>query len=268
MKKLTLFCLACMVAFLSSAADSAPKRGRLCLTFDDCHWNGWVAAMPIFEKYNAKASFFPHSALSAGALKCMKKLHDAGHTVGPHTVHHRMATDYVKKNGFEAFWNDEVAPQMKAYASVGIVPEALAFPNNASNPEINAQLVSRGIKRLRGGLPKARPHDPKGLKRSGLVPFEKLDAMYMSEAAVATNHLMRGVGIGTYYNTDIDDLVKGIRRAAANNETMVLYSHDISKKPSGIGMKTEWLEAILKAASEEGMAIVGFDDLPDFAAKK
>jgi hypothetical protein len=60
----------------------------------------------------------------------------------------------------------------------------------------------------------------------------------------------------------VDDLLKGIRRAASNNETMVLYSHDIQKKPSGIGMKTEWLEAILKAASEEGMAIVGFNDLP------
>lgn len=262
MKKTIITFFVCLVTIVSMAAKDVQKRGRLCLTFDDCHWGGWVAVMPIFEKYNAKASFFPHSALSAGALKCMKKLSDAGHTVGPHTVHHCKATDYVKKKGFEAFWNDEVAPQMKAYASVGIVPKAMAYPNNASNPEIDAQLVKRGIKRLRGGLHKARPHDPKGLKRATLVPFEKLDAMYMTEEAVATNHLMRGVGIGTFYNTDIDDLVKGIRRAAANNETMVLYSHDIQKKPSGIGMKTEWLEAILKAASEEGMAIVGFNDLP------
>lgn len=264
MKKTMQILFVVLAAFvvLNSHADAVQKRGRLCLTFDDCHWNGWVAVMPIFEKYNAKASFFPHSALSAGALKCMKKLSDAGHTVGPHTVHHRKATDYVKQKGFDAFWNDEVAPQMKAYASVGIVPKAMAYPNNASNPEIDAQLVKRGIKRLRGGLPKARPHDPKGLKRDTLVPFEKLEAMYMSEEAVATNHLMRGVGIGTFYNTDINDLVKGIRRAASNNETMVLYSHDIQKKPSGIGMKTEWLETILKTAREEGMAIVGFNDLP------
>lgn len=261
MKKIALLFVLCLSS-LAALAQGPSKRGRLCLTFDDCHWNSWVAVMPIFEKYNAKASFFPHSALSAGALKALKKLHDAGHTVGLHTVHHRKATDYVKQKGFDAFWDDELAPQMKAYASVGIVPTAMAYPNNASNPEIDAQLVKRGIKRLRGGLSKARPHDPKGLKRDALVPFEKLDAMYMSEEAVATCNLMRGVGIGPFYNTDIDDLVKGIRRAAANNETMVLYSHDIQKSPTGIGMKTEWLEAILKAASEEGMDIVGFNDLP------
>lgn len=262
MKK-SLFALAVLAASLVMAAPAGKAgRGTLLLTFDDRHWARWVKVMPLFEKYNAKASFFPHGNLGPYQLKELKKLHDAGHTVGPHTVNHRIASKEVKKRGFDAYWNDEVEPQMKAFASVGIKPVAMAYPNNASSAATVEGFVKRGITRQRGGVPGARPHDPKGKKRDTLVSFEKLDGMYMNETDVATNALMRGVGIGPYYNTDIEDLKKGIRRAAANNETMILYSHDIADKPTGIGMKTVWLEEILKTASAEGMAIIGFNDLP------
>jgi peptidoglycan/xylan/chitin deacetylase (PgdA/CDA1 family) len=218
--------------------------------------------MPLFAKYGARASFFPNGRLDSDALKALRRLYDAGHTVGPHTVHHRNATDVVSKAGFDAYWEKEVEPQMSAFASVGIRPRAMAYPNNRHSAVSDACFVARGITRLRAGVPNSRPYDPKGLKRASLVPFPKLHAMYLTPEYVRTNAVMPGVGIGAAYQTDIEDFCAGLRHAAARNETVVVFSHDICAKPNAISMKTEWLERILKTAAEEGMTVCGFDDLP------
>lgn len=241
------------------------RRGRLCLTFDDRNWPRWVAAMSLFAKWDARVSFFASGRLDVSALADLKRLYDAGHTVGPHTVNHLDAPDVVAGSGFDAYWEKEVAPQMAAFASVGIVPRSMAYPNNRHSAESDAGFVARGITRLRAGVPRSRPYDPKGLRRASLVPFPELDAMYLAEQAVRTNAVMPGVGIGAAYQTDIDDLCAGLRRAASRNETVVFFSHDISGNPNPISMKTEWLERILETAAEEGMSIVGFDDLPPLA---
>ena len=238
-------------------------RGTLCLTFDDRSFANWVAAAPLFAKYGARASFFANGTLDANALAALKFLYDAGHTVGPHTLRHLNAPDVVAKEGFDSYWEREVAPQMKAFASVGIKPRAMAYPNNRRSDASDAGFVARGIIRLRAGVPGSRPYDPKGLKRGSLVPFPELDAMYMSKENVRTNALMRAVGIGGAYATDIDDLCAGLRRAAGRGETVVFFSHDISEKPNIISMRIEWLEKILATAAEEGMSVVGFDDLPE-----
>lgn len=237
-------------------------RGRLCLTFDDRNWPRWVAAMPIFAKYGARASFFPDGRLNAEALAAVKLLYDAGHTVGPHTVKHRNAPAYVAEHGFDEYWKKEVQPQMADFASAGIRPRSMAYPNNRHSAETDAGFVARGIERLRAGVPGSRPYDPKGLKRETLVPFPELDAMYLTEEYVRTNAVMPGVGIGSAYNTDIDDFCAGLRRAAARNETVVVFSHDIAPEANAISMKTGWLKRILETASREKMTISGFDDLP------
>ena len=237
-------------------------RGTLCLTFDDRNWERWTAVMPIFEKYGARASFFPNGNLGAVALSSLKRLYDAGHTIGVHTVRHRNAPDAVAVAGFDAYWEKEVAPQMAALASAGIVSRSMAYPNNRRSDATDAAFAARGITRLRAGVAGARPYDPKGEKRLSLVPFPKLDAMYHDAETVRTNGLMRGVGVGSAYGTDIDDLCAGLRRAASRGETVVFFSHDIAERPNGISMRIDWLEKILATAKAEGMSVLGFDDLP------
>lgn len=264
------FSLALLAFFCSVDAAARPKaegakengRGRLCLTFDDRNWDRWVKAMPIFKKYSARASFFPNGNLNGEALSALKKLHDAGHTVGPHTLNHLNAPEVVARKGFDVYWKEQVAPQLSALAEVGIAPRSMAYPNNRHDEISDAGFVRYGITRLRAGVKNSRPYDPKGLKVKSLVPFTKLDAMYLTEDYVRTNALMPGVGIGPAYQTDIDDLCAGIRLAASRNATIIFFSHDIADNPNAISMKTSWLERILKTASEAGMAIVGFDDLP------
>ena len=45
-----------ILAAVALAAASANARGILCLTFDDSHFDDWEAVLPLFEKYNARAT--------------------------------------------------------------------------------------------------------------------------------------------------------------------------------------------------------------------
>ena len=70
--------------------------GILCLTFDDAYWENWEKALPVFVKYGAKASFFTSGDINAEALASLKKIDEAGHTVGCHSCRHRGAPEFFK----------------------------------------------------------------------------------------------------------------------------------------------------------------------------
>ena len=259
MKRCALSLFAAIAAFASAvAAEPARTNGVLCLTFDDPNWERWVKAIPLFEKYGAHASFFPNGTLGARALECLKMLHDRGHTVGPHTKRHADAPPYFEKHGGEAYWLNEVKPQMDEFASVGIVPRSMAYPNNRRTDETDEFLAKKGFRHFRSGCP-ARPFDKDGTKRAGLKPLAEIDYAFVKRSDLGRLH--RGVGIGEVYNTEIDDICAGIRRAAKRGEAVVFYSHDISPDAKGINMKTSWLERMLETAKSEGMDILGLDDL-------
>ena len=47
-----------------SIGNISGTNGVLCLTFDDRHFDSWTNAIPMFRKYNAKVTFYPHGNLS------------------------------------------------------------------------------------------------------------------------------------------------------------------------------------------------------------
>ena len=232
-----------------------PKHGILCLTFDDPNWERWEAAMPLFEKYGARASFFPSGALDDRALASLKKLHDAGHAVGPHTLHHADGPQIAAEKGVEAFWTAEVKPQMDAFAKAGLRPKALAYPNNRHTPELDADLQKRGFVRFRCG---AEGKDW-GPNRFGLK-HATAESAYAPAPDFGSMTAMKGIGVGEYYKTDIDDLLTAIDRIAERNECLTFYSHDIRPDAKGVNMKTEWLEKILARAAEKGVEFRTLED--------
>jgi len=226
----------------------AEARGILCLTFDDRNWERWEATMPLFAKYKVHASFFPNGPLDAKALASLKKLHDAGHAVGPHTVHHADADKFVSEHGFEAFWEQEVKPQVDAYATVGITPKVMAYANNRHTPQVDEFLKKKGFVRFRCG---AEGTDW-GPNRFG-KKHAKAESAFLPAADFPRMTLAKGIGVGEYYKTDIDDLLTAIDRIAEKDECLVIYSHDIRPDAKGLNMKTEWLEKILARAAAKGV---------------
>ena len=252
------------IALLLAATGCAvvpPGRGTLCLTFDDRNWPRWEAALPLFAKHGAHASFFPNGKLDDAALASLRKIAEAGHTVGPHTEGHADAPQYFEKHGAEKYWERQVKPQMEAFAKVGLHPKSMAYPNNRRTDETDAFLKTKGFRRFRAGFPGVRPYDPNGEKKKTLRPLAEVDEVFLPAERVASTAWMRGVGIGESYNTDIDDILAALDRAASRNELIVFFSHNIEPGAKSINMKTEWLERILAHAHALGMRIAGFDEL-------
>jgi peptidoglycan/xylan/chitin deacetylase (PgdA/CDA1 family) len=213
--------------------------------------------MPVFEKYGAKATFFPSGKLTPEALACLKKLDEAGHTVGCHTRNHCDAPPFFKTVNSEMYIRREIMPHLKSFASVGMRPKFFAYPNNRRDEDTDAVLASY-FTRFRAGCGVTRRDYYSPSNKTSIVEF---DCAFFPVSELPRRRLMGGTGVGTFYNTDVDDICRGIRRAAERDEVFVLYSHDICEKPNSISMSTAWLEKILSTAKECGVAVKGFKDL-------
>ena len=237
-------------------------RGVVLLSFDDRNFDGWVAALPLFDKYRAHATFFVYGQIDKKAINTMKLLCAKGHSVGLHGLRHRNADKAVVDMGEDQYWKDEIETQLNICRMTEIPVSSFAYPNCCRTEATDALFFSKGFRYVRGSTGLA-PHDPKGLKQAGRLPLSLCDRAFIPASAIVSNRLLRTTILGANYHTDTNDLVRCIERARERDEALVLTSHDISEKPSGIGLPVSWLELILSKSEELGMAVVGYDELPD-----
>lgn len=264
MKKRAIFAVVVATLSLSAFCDgvsavpewTAPTNGVLLLTFDDANYDNWLAATNLFARYGARATFCPYGSLTADKLAKMMLLKDRGHTIGCHTVDH-VNTDGVTDPA--AWVAAQVTPQIDAYASVGHTVRTLAYPNNKHTDAIDAYILANTpIQRFRA----ADIVNNKQFAAQSSNDLAYDDACFTPVSEIGSLRVVNAIGCAAYYNTDTNNLVAGIRRAAANNEVLAVFSHDIQANPSNIGMPTAWLETILAEASSLGMRICGMDEYP------
>ena len=243
MKKIWLLSI-----FLSAfTLFAAPKRGAVCFTFDDYHGKNWLKADAIFKKYNAHATFFIVKEITPEKAEVMKQLRAAGHSVGLHTVHHRNATNFIQKYGEDWYFRNEIKPQLDRCKEYGIKVASFAYPNNRRD-ERSDKLLFRYFDFLRAGQGPARK------------------PIYYPIAGLKPKMVLGGGGIGVYYNSKLEELVKILEHAAATDSMVVFFSHNIAPRIGGISMPSELLDALLKRATELNMSVIGFDEVPGLAA--
>ena len=261
MKKSAIFAAAAAMFLTAFAAAlppewTAPTNGVLLLTFDDQNYDNWLAATNLFARYGARATFCPYGSLGSTELAKMLALKKQGHTIGAHTVGH-VNTDGVTDPA--AWVAAQVTPQVEAYASVGHTVRTLAYPNNKHTDAIDAYILANTpIQRFRA----ADIANNKQFAAQSSNDLAHDDACFTPVSEIGSLRVVNAIGCAAYYNTDTNNLVAGIRRAAANNEVLAVFSHDIQANPSNIGMPTAWLETILAEASSLGMRICGMDEYP------
>ena len=237
-------------------------KGALVLSFDDRNFAAWEKAAPLFRKYGARVTFFFCGALDDQAKKTLKWLSQHnGHSIGLHGMGHRNADSAVEATGTAAYWEKEIAPQLAACRAAGLNITSFAYPNCRFSAETDELFRTNGFHYVRGGLKGVTPYDPKGEKRAGLRPVHTVDEAFIPAQELRTRFRLDTALAGEAYNTDIEDLLKCVRRCADRNEVFVLTSHGIAPDAKGINMKTEWLERILATAKECGVAVIGFDEL-------
>lgn len=236
-------------------------NGALIISFDDRNLADWERAIPLFDKYDAHATFFFTGRCEGDAARVLKKLSEHGHSIGLHGLKHLNADVAVAEKGGAAYWAGEISPQLDGCRSAGITVTSFAYPNCRRTDETDELFRTNGFRHVRGGQKGVAPYDPKGVKQEGLKPIHTVDRAFFPVSELKTRFRLDTAIAGEAYHTDIEDILKCIRRCAERNEAFVLTSHGIHPDAKGINMKTEWLERILATASECGVQCLGFDEL-------
>ncbi len=218
------------------------NHGAVCFTFDDFGGDNWVKADELFKKYDAHATFLVSGNLTDKHIEVMKKLQDAGHTVGLHSVGHANATSDPQIYTPEAYFNEQIKPQLDICKADNINVTAFAYPNNRHNEEFDKYLFQH-FDFLRAGVGAD--------KQPVFVPKKQLKRKIV----------LQGKGIGKYYNSDLNEIKKLLDHAAETNSMIAFFSHDIFPDAPRIHMPTEWLEELLKHASERKMRIIGANEI-------
>ena len=234
--------------------DSAKARGTLCLTFDDRNFDSWRKALPLFEKYGARATFFICGKIDGPAYGMMNVLRRKGHSIGFHGVNHAKAPELLRKLGPEGYFREEIKPQLDAARAEGYVVRNFGYPYSTHDAETEKVLAPH-FDRRRSGCIFGR--DPAKLA------LADCDEIYCPQAEFAKLSLFKGTGLGSKYDGMEADVERAVKRLADRGEAMVLYSHAIvsdgSRSPNNISLQT--LESLLRAAKEHGVRVIGFDEI-------
>ncbi|MBQ9335937.1 MAG: polysaccharide deacetylase family protein [Lentisphaeria bacterium] len=235
---------AVLSAGIVAAADG--PRGAVCFTFDDSHGANWVKADAVFKQYQAHATFFFHGEITPERVEAMKTLQQAGHSIGLHALHHRNAIPLQPGYSPAEYFEKEVKPQLDVCIANGVKIRSFAYPNNRHDDAFDQEMF------------KHFDH-----LRAGLGPAKKL--LYYPCNALPPKMVLGGAGIGTFYNSKLDELKSWITHAAETDTLIVFFSHNILPGADRINMPSEWLEELLRHARSLNMRILGFDELPSAA---
>ena len=249
-----------MVSDCRLRAAAWPRHGVVALSFDDRNMADWERAFPVFAAHGASATFFICGAIGPDEVGFARRALAMGHEVGLHGFRHRNADAAVAERGADKYWSEEIEPQMSVFREAGVPIRSFAYPNCRRAPETDNVFAAHGFTRLRGtpdGVASPNPHDPKGEKKDRWHPVATYDPVFVPSARQLSSLLIGNVIMGANYHTDMEDIIRAMRRAGERAETLSLVSHGISPSPNGISMKTEWLERMLYEADKSGVIVRG-----------
>ena len=243
---------------LAAVPSSGDLKGALCLTFDDHYLDSWCRELPRFERFGAHATFFISSSIRSADVKKMRRLQDAGHSLGLHGQTHGPALDVVARKGVDGFIAQEVVPQLQAVASAGLRVGSWAYPNSSRSDETDAAL-SKWFRRLRCG----------GVYRDTIAgdPLSGHDRVFVPLSRVGSQALLWSAPIPSTADGWEEDVRGAIQRAHDRDEALVFHAHNIRNDnvKDAHDISGAQLEQILQMAADIGVRVVGFDELDDKA---
>lgn len=104
------------------------KAGVL-LSFDDCYLNSWKNAVPLFKKYNKKATFFIYGSSDSISSTCIY-LQNNGFEVGYHTLGHKNLMD----KDSATILDEQVINPLYDFHKKYVYMYSFAFPNGLYVP--------------------------------------------------------------------------------------------------------------------------------------
>jgi peptidoglycan/xylan/chitin deacetylase (PgdA/CDA1 family) len=119
------------------------------LTFDDGPSDHTADVLTILERQNIKATFFFSGGTSDEDREMMKRVADAGHTIGVHSISHRYTEIY---SSVESYLEDFYNTYQNIYEATGVRPTIFRFAGGSINnynrliyQQIIAEMTRRGF---------------------------------------------------------------------------------------------------------------------------
>lgn len=245
------FLLMMAVSVCALTACVSQQRGAVCFTFDDYHGENWLKADSLLKKYNAHVTFFVVGDISAEKADVMKKLQDAGHTIGLHSLHHSRVVPFIHEHSENKYIEEEIKPQLDACRKYGIKIRSFAYPFSQRDNDSDRMLF-----RYFGHI------------RAGRGPENK--TLYYPLKGLPEKCCFGGTGIGMRYGSELSVLKEELTRAAETDSVLVYYSHNIgpADKIGKVDMPIGLLEELLAHARKQNMRIIGFDELDALKSRK
>ena len=205
----------------------------LLLTFDDAFQEVWESNFGLFDRYNAKVTFFIQGSVCSFCIKALER----GHDIGFHTMNH-LNLPKVPREVFD----EETLSEVEAFRNAGVPLDSFAYPFGLSEPWMHEELL-KTYKILRGYGVTFRLYDSEAI-RKGFIISKAIDTILFKteEEFDAIIRLM--------FST-----VKFI----GGDLVLPLTTHDISDTASW-GIKPRRLEYLLKTANDMKLNFYRFKD--------
>ncbi len=236
------------LGFIFLLSASQKQNGTLCLTFDDRYLDNWERAIPLFKQYNARVTFFIYKNIDDEAVASLKKLQDAGHSIGLHGVKHAKAVVYQKKHGKNAYIKNEIMPQLEVCRKNGIKIRAFAYPYSQRSTDTDKELFEV-FDYLRTNCSAVKKKD---------MPLAEADGCFVKK--VEKKQLFYGFPASG--NFDMNEVKAAMKRAAKEDSILVFYAHNITEKiPKSHHIAFSQLISLLEYAQELGLSVKGMNEL-------
>jgi len=134
---------------------SDEPRPAVAFGFDDDGVDTWTQIRPLLQRHRARVTFFVtrFDTFTADQRAQLRALADDGHAIESHTLHHVEAATY--EGGAQAYYDEEVAPEIEHLRAGGYSPESFAYPYGSRTEETDAAIGPhvRFMRTTPGGCP-------------------------------------------------------------------------------------------------------------------
>jgi peptidoglycan-N-acetylglucosamine deacetylase len=251
----------CFVTLSCKKKSETTVKAGIAISFDDHFINDWYALRPLFQKYNAKVTFFVTcgDSFSADEIAKLKQLRLDGHEIGFHGTIHSRSTNLMEAFGPEKYAEMELDSGMGYMKAAGFNPTSYAHPGGNHNERVDSVLYSRGFVILRDVAQANRVF--KGIPLYSIAPRVMSWIYYGFDKSKAVDALIIDQDSGI----SDDEMNDAIRRAKETNTALMLFGHQplySAPKNGAYGFKVSFLEKILKEARRQNLKFYTMSELP------
>lgn len=183
---------------------------KVYLTFDDGPSTNTQEILDILEEYDVKATFFVVGKEGEAAQESMRKIVEAGHTLGMHSYSHKYSDLYAS---VENFAGDFAKQQEYIYEVTGVTSRVYRFPGGSSNTVSDISM--------------------------------KEFAKYLDSQGVRFFDWNISSGDGGSYLYPVEELVEHCTEKIANYGTSIILMHDVAGKKTTVEALPIIIEKIL-----------------------